>query len=287
MVKWNTTNPMNKLKVYVLSTLLTFSLAIAPSAFQTADAASKKAKSYSSKSYKKSRKFKRKRGGVGCQALSRSTLNSKASRFQKSISSASKRYGVSRDLIKAVITVESCFKKRARGTSGEKGLMQLMPATARRFGVKKGYNPWQNIHGGTKYLSYLLKRYNGNTRRAVAAYNAGEGNVGRTGRIRNKAYVRKVMRAYSKLSKGKKQRIFQPSKAYSPKRSKALAKKSVKAKTSTVKTSRSKQSFYTVKKGDTLFEVMRQTGTHVKELKKLNQIQAPYTIKVGQKIRFK
>lgn len=285
---------MEKIKVYVLSALLTCSLALAPSAFQTAEAASKKAKSYSSKSYKKSRKAKRKyrrRGGGGCQTLSRKTLNRKAKRFDKSISSASKRYGVSKDLITAVITVESCFKKRARGTSGEKGLMQLMPATARRFGVKKGYNPWQNIHGGTKYLSYLLKRYKGNTKRAVAAYNAGEGNVGRSGRIRNIGYVNKVMRAYGKLSYGKKQRIFQPSKAYTPKRLKRLSKskrskRNLRRNNKAVKVAKTNRR-YTVKQGDTLYQVMRNTGTPVKTLKRLNNLKAPYTIKVGQRLAVK
>lgn len=76
-----------------------------------------------------------------------------------------------------MITIESCFNTRAVGTSGEKGLMQLMPGTARRFNVTNGFNVWQNVHGGTKYLGYLLDRYDGRTPRAVAAYNAGEGNV--------------------------------------------------------------------------------------------------------------
>lgn len=138
----------------------------------------------------------------GCHTLSRSSLENKAQSYQNSIRSAAQSNGVHEDLIKAVIAVESCFKSRARGTSGEKGLMQLMPGTAARFNVRSGYNAWENVHGGASYLRHLMRYYNGDTRRAIAAYNAGEGNVRPGGVIRNKEYVRKVMSAYSTLAGG-------------------------------------------------------------------------------------
>lgn len=137
---------------------------------------------------------------AGCHTLSRSSLENKAQNYEDSIRSASRSHGVQEDLIKAVIAVESCFKSTARGTSGEKGLMQLMPGTAARFNVRSGYNPWDNVHGGASYLKHLIRYYKGDTRRAIAAYNAGEGNVRPGGVIRNKDYVRKVMSAYSTLS---------------------------------------------------------------------------------------
>lgn len=153
--------------------------------------------SISNTSFAKSRVFT-------CDQFSAKTLERKARRFKKAIKSASRRYGVSPHLIKAVITVESCFNPRARGTSGEKGLMQLMPATARSIGMKSSYNSWNSIHGGAKYLKFLLKRFNGNKRFAAAAYNGGPGAVSRKhgpkfNQVRR--YSNMVMRAYSKMAK--------------------------------------------------------------------------------------
>ena len=81
--------------------------------------------------------------------------------------------------------------------------MQLMPATARRFNVSNAYDPQQNIFGGGKYLSWLLKRFNGDTRLAIAAYNAGEGNVDKYGDVppfrETRDYVKRVTSRYQNL----------------------------------------------------------------------------------------
>ncbi|MCH7382260.1 MULTISPECIES: lytic transglycosylase domain-containing protein [Acinetobacter] len=123
--------------------------------------------------------------------------------FDSLIRQAAQQHGVSEGLIKAVMHTESGFNINARSPVGAQGLMQLMPATARRFNVNNAYDPQQNIFAGAKYLSWLLKRFNGDTRLAIAAYNAGEGNVDKYGGIppfrETQDYVRRVTSRYQNL----------------------------------------------------------------------------------------
>ena len=107
--------------------------------------------------------------------FSRVKLNTAA--FDREIASASKQYGVDEAVVRAIIHAESAFNPRAVSRVGAQGLMQLMPATAERFGVSDAFDAAQNIRGGVKYLAWLLKRFDGNVTLAAAGYNAGEGAV--------------------------------------------------------------------------------------------------------------
>jgi len=99
------------------------------------------------------------------------------SKFDKLIVEAAKKFDVDAALVSAVIKAESDFNSRELSNKGARGLMQLMPSTAERFGVTDSYDPVANIYGGVRYLRWLLQTFNGNADLAVAAYNAGEGNV--------------------------------------------------------------------------------------------------------------
>lgn len=112
------------------------------------------------------------------------------------IDSAARKHAVDPALVRAVIHAESAFRESVISRKGAVGLMQLMPATARDMGVKDSLSPTQNIHGGVKYLAYLLKLYGGNVTLASAAYNAGPGAVKRHDGIppyaETEAYVKRV-----------------------------------------------------------------------------------------------
>jgi soluble lytic murein transglycosylase-like protein len=113
------------------------------------------------------------------------------------ISEHSRLNGVRSDLVRAVMQVESAFNPNAISPKGAMGLMQLMPATMRQYGVRNAFNPAENVRGGVAYLRDLLERYSNNEELALAAYNAGPGAVDRHGQAvppyrETKAYVAKI-----------------------------------------------------------------------------------------------
>jgi soluble lytic murein transglycosylase-like protein len=111
--------------------------------------------------------------------VSFSTLRLNTDAYRDEIAAAARANGVEQAIVRAVIHAESSFNPRALSRVGAQGLMQLMPATARRFGVSDAFDPPQNIRGGVAYLAWLLKRYQGDLSLAAAGYNAGEGAVDR------------------------------------------------------------------------------------------------------------
>ena len=125
-------------------------------------------------------------------------------RYATIIERASRTYGVDAALVRAVILVESSYDPDARSPAGASGLMQLMPETAKYYGVKDLFDPKENIHGGVKCLSDLLQQFGGNVELALAAYNAGPTAVIRAGhRIPQQpetlAYVPKVIDYYQRF----------------------------------------------------------------------------------------
>lgn len=114
---------------------------------------------------------------------------------------AAEKYGVDAKFLKSIAKCESDFDPACVSHSGATGIMQLMPATAAELGVSDSYDPYQNIMGGAQYISELLDKYNGDTSLALAAYNAGSGNVAKYGGIppftETQNYVKKVLGYYN------------------------------------------------------------------------------------------
>ena len=127
-------------------------------------------------------------------------------RYSHIIKIAAKAYGVEESLVHAVISAESGYDRYAVSRTGAMGLMQLMPDTARRYGVQNMMDPTENIHGGVRYLADLMQMFKGRLDLAIAAYNAGENAVIRAGhKIPNYAetrhYVPKVLGFYKNFQK--------------------------------------------------------------------------------------
>jgi soluble lytic murein transglycosylase-like protein len=127
--------------------------------------------------------------------------------YDSYIVDSSRRYGIDPLLIYAQMHQESSFKLKALSHKGASGLMQLMPATARRLGVTNIYDPKQNIEGGVKYMRMLLDMFGQDVNLALAGYNAGEGAVMKYGRNippynETREYVRRISARYASISDG-------------------------------------------------------------------------------------
>jgi len=153
--------------------------------------------------YKKSIKRLRKGNGIVYGCSNKQHLLSKARIYRNTIQVYAKIYGVEEELIYAIVKQESCFNETAHSPAGAIGLMQLMPATASMMKINNPWNPEQNIQAGVKYISEMLRLFKGKKHLAIAAYNAGPGNVRKYQGIppyrETKNYVKKVMLEYNRL----------------------------------------------------------------------------------------
>lgn len=276
----------------------------------------------SSSTYKSvmSTKTKKRRSYRPCYQFNYNELQARSRKYQQYITEASRKHGVNENLIKSVITAESCFKVRARSHKGARGLMQLMPATARRFGVKNSYNSRQNIHAGAEYLRWLLDRFKGNVHFALAGYNAGEGKVDRYGGIppykETREYVRRVMGVYRTLH-GKSERSFNESNNNGLVKTRAeyqriwqqqqLAKKRASQQNRPLSERRCVEAvpshisritslkrsgrggriwrrYYQLRPSENLAHVMNKTGVHINAIKRMNHLTSKSTLNAGHKI---
>lgn len=139
---------------------------------------------------------------ASCRGMNSKKLEHRALSYNSIIERMANEFQIDAKLVKAVVRNESCFDKMALSRAGAQGLMQLMPATAESLGVVDPFNAEQNIRGGTKYLSQLIKKYNNNLALALSAYNAGPGSVAKHGGVppfpETQKYIERVMKTYRK-----------------------------------------------------------------------------------------
>ena len=138
---------------------------------------------------------------VGCNNSKH--LSRQANIYKNPIKIYSRIYDVDEELIHAIVRQESCFNEGAHSRVGAIGLMQLMPQTALGLRINDPWNPEHNIQGGIKYIAQMLKRFDGEAKLAIAAYNAGPGNVRKYKGIppfkETRNYVKKVFAEYQRL----------------------------------------------------------------------------------------
>jgi len=250
-----------------------------------------------------------------CLGSSYSAFKKRTTQYDKTIKKYSQKYGISTALIKSIITAESCFRSKAVSPKGAQGLMQLMPATAARFGVSDRFDTDLNIKAGTRYLKFLLGYFKGDFLNTIAAYNAGEGVVKKYKGIppykETIQYVSKVStlykfysqgggrKAYQHLSSGNFSKTFfvprrMPKSRFSPykNRQRNISHRYCKNSTSTRLRESTKviggsgiwQRIYTVKKGDTLKRVMQKTGVYHKKIGQMNGLRKRDRLTKGQQL---
>ena len=134
--------------------------------------------------------------------------------FQRLIERVATRHRIDPELFEALVEVESGRRPDAVSRAGARGLAQLMPATARRFRVRDIHDPEENLEGAARYLRWLMARYRGDVRLALAAYNAGEGAVDRAGGVpdypETRAFVQRVLKKAGMDATGRPRRPAPP-----------------------------------------------------------------------------
>jgi len=142
----------------------------------------------------------RPRASASCKGMTPARMEARARRVETPLRRHAQRFEVDETLVRAMMAVESCFDRFAISRVGARGLMQLMPETARSLGVGNAFDPEQNIRGGVEYFSRMLERFDGDITRAVAAYNAGPRAVEHYEGVppyrETRDYVRRVMKRW-------------------------------------------------------------------------------------------
>jgi soluble lytic murein transglycosylase-like protein len=160
---------------------------------------------------------KRKTGSTISSSPAAQSANAPGDHLDQIVQQAAERHDLDPALVKAVISTESGWNPTAISRKGAVGLMQLIPATAERFGVGNAFDPAQNVEGGTSYLKQLLDHYNGDLTKTLAAYNAGERAVDQSGGIpaypETERYVQKVTDAYFRPNSGRDPSLWSPPRA--------------------------------------------------------------------------
>ena len=137
---------------------------------------------------------------ASCVGLTAQSMDQRAAQYAPLIQKVSLKHGLSPQLVSAVMRVESCYDKRAVSRAGARGLMQLMPGTARQLGVRDSFDPEQNVDGGVRYLARMMARFNNRLEHALAAYNAGPEAVEAYRDIppfpETKSYVTRILKLY-------------------------------------------------------------------------------------------
>ena len=140
-----------------------------------------------------------------CHGVTSTIMERRAKNHMSTIKLFAKRYEVDHLMVKAIISVESCFDKYAVSRVGAKGLMQLMPGTADNMGVYNVFDAMDNIRGGTRYFSMMMKRFDQNSKLALAAYNAGPHAVEKYKGIppyaETQKYVKRVLNYYKRYAR--------------------------------------------------------------------------------------
>lgn len=250
-----------------------------------------------------------------CLANNYQAFKKRTSQYDAIIKKYSKKYGISVALIKSVITAESCFNSRAVSPKGAEGLMQLMPMTAKRFGVSNSFDTDANIRAGTRYLQFLLNYFEDDLLDTIAAYNAGEGAVKKYKGIppykETRQYVSKVSTLYKYYSQGGGQRAYDDLASTNFSKSFFVPKAMHKSRFSPYKnrkrnisrgncanrtSTRLRQStrvesgngvwqrIYIAKKGDNLTRVTQKTGVHKRKLMQMNGLSSRVRLNKGQRL---
>lgn len=142
-----------------------------------------------------------------CKGVTTTILDNRAKAHMNWVEHYSSLYELDQNLVRSVIEVESCFDPYAVSRVGARGLMQLMPATAKELGVSEPFNARQNIRGGTSYLRKMMNKFDGDLELALAAYNAGPNAVKKYKGIppykETQSYVKRIMKKFRKYGSSK------------------------------------------------------------------------------------